>query len=320
MYAVFRKELADHLSSKRFIILFILIFLAAIFATYIAFHNIRGEVSPTTEFIFLKLFTVSAEGWPNVLPPPFIFFISLFIPIIGIALGFDAISSERASGNLSRLLSQPIYRDSVINGKFLAGLFVLAIIIASVIAIVAGLGLRLIGVPPGSEEVLRIIVFALVSIIYGAFWMALAVLFSVLFNSAATSMLASLGLWIFFFFFMYIFPVIPEAVASASVPIDQNSSLEMLTKHVEIGGIIGRISPCTLYGEAVAALVIPELGSLNPVLLAISIFYAGRMLTPLPFGQSLLLVWPQLVSIIALAAVCFAVSYIRFMRQEIRSI
>ena len=320
MYAVFRKELADHLSSRRFVILFILIFLAAMFATYITFHNIRGVVTPTTEFIFLKLFTVSAEGWPSALPPPFLFFISLFIPIMGIALGFDAISSERTSGNLSRLLSQPIYRDSVINGKFLAGLFVLAIMIVSVIAIIAGLGLRIIGVPPGTEEVLRIIVFTLVSIIYGAFWMALSVLFSILFNSAATSMLASLGLWIFFFFFMYIFPAIPEAIASSLVPIDSESSLEMITKHVEIGGIIGRISPCTLHAEAVSALVVPELASLNPVLLAVSAFYAGRMSTPLPFDQSLLLVWPQIVSIIALAAICFAIAYIRFMRQEIRSI
>jgi len=320
VYAVFRKELADHLSSKRFIILFMLIFLAAIFATYIAFHNIRGEVTATTEFVFLKLFIVSGEGWPSGLPPPFLFFISLFIPIMGIALGFDAINSERTSGNLSRLLSQPIYRDSVINGKFLAGLVVLSIIIASVIAIVAGFGLRIIGVPPGSEEVLRIIVFVLVSIIYGAFWMALAVLFSVLFDSAATSMLASIGLWTFFFFFMYIFPVIPQAIANASVPIDQNSSLEMITKHVEIGGIIGRISPCTLYGEAVAALVVPELASLNPVLLVISTFYAGRMVTSLPFSQSLLLVWPHLVSMLALAAICFAISYTRFMKEEIRAI
>jgi ABC-2 type transport system permease protein len=321
VYAVFRKELTDHLTSKRFIILFVLIFLAAIFATYIAFQNIRSVVTPTTEFIFLNLFTTSVKEWPFLLPP-FLFFISLFIPIIGIALGFDAINSERASGNLSRLLSQPIYRDSVINGKFLAGLAVLSIMIASVIAIVAGLGLRMIGVPPSAEEVLRLIVFALISIIYGAFWMALAVLFSILFKSAATSMLASIALWVFLFFFMSAFPIIPGVIANAAVPIDQNSSLEMITKNAEIYSIIARISPSTLYGEAVAAILsVPEVGSPGFLtLMVISTFIAGRMPTPLPFSQSLLLVWPQLVSIIALAAICFAISYIRFMREEIRSI
>jgi len=312
MYAVFRKELADYLSSKRFGILFILILLAAVFAVYLAIQNIRGVVTPTTEFVFLKIFVASGKTLPS-----FLFFISLFIPIVGIAFGFDAINSERTSGNLSRLLSQPIYRDSVINGKFLAGLAVLSVMIASVIAIVAGLGLRIVGVPPNSEEILRLIAFVLISIVYGAFWMALSILFSIFFDRAATSMLASIALWIFFFFFM---SMIAGAIADARVPIDQNSSLEMIAKNVEIQGMLRRVSPCTLYGEATTALLTPELGSLNPALLMISTLTAGRMLTSLPFSQSLLLVWPQVVSIIALAAICFAISYIRFMKEEIRSI
>ena len=311
MYAVFRKEIADHLSSKRFGILFTLVLLAAMFATYVAVQNIRSVVTVDTEFVFLKIFTTSGETLPS-----FLSFLSLFIPMVGIALGFDAINSERASGNLSRLLSQPIYRDSLINGKFLAGLAILGIILASVIALVSGLGLRIVGVPPNSEEVLRLVAFVLLSIIYGAFWMALAVLFSVFFDRTATSMLASIALWIFFFFFM---SMIAGAIADARVPLDQNSSLEMVTKNFEIEGMIGRISSCTLYGEATSALLTPELGSLNPALMWISTF-TGRMLTPLPFGQSLLLVWPQVVSIIALAVICFAVSYIRFLKQEIRSI
>jgi ABC-2 type transport system permease protein len=311
MPSVFRKELADHLVSLRFLILFTLVLLAAIFATYIATRTIREAVTTDTEFVFLTIFTTSGESLPS-----FTFFLSLFIPIISIALGFDAINSERNSGNLSRLLSQPIYRDAVVNGKFLAGLAVLAIMIISVIAIVAGLGLRIVGVPPDSGEALRLIVFALISIIYGAFWMALAILFSILFKSATTSMLASIGLWIFFFFFT---SMIAGSIANVLVPVDQTSTLEMLTSNAEIQGTIARVSPRTLYEEATIALLVPEVGSLNLVLL-MSAIVGGRMLTPLPFSQSLLLVWPQVVSIIALATICFAVSYIRFMREEIRAI
>ncbi len=312
MYAVFRKELTDHLNSTRFTILFMVTMLTGIFAIYIAIQNIRGAVTPTTEFIFLKIFTVSGETLPS-----FLFFISLFIPIIGIALGFDAINNERASGNLSRLLAQPIYRDSVINGKFLAGLSVLAIMVISVVGIVAGLGLYIVGVPPTAEEVLRLIVFAVTTIIYGAFWMALSVLFSVFFNRAATSMLAAIALWIFFFFFM---PMIAGAIADAHIPIDQNSSTALIASHYDMEGMIARISPRILYEESVSALLTPELGSLNPALVMISSLTAGRMSNPLPFVQSLLLIWPQIVGIIALAAICFAISYLRFMRQEIRSI
>ena len=147
MYAIFRKELADHLSSKRFVILFSLVLLSAVFAIYIAIQTIRSVVGPTSEFIFLKVFTTSGGNLPS-----FLFFLSLFIPIVGIALGFDAVNNERNTGNLSRLVSQPIYRDSIINGKFLAGLAVLSIMIVGVVAIVAGLGIRIVGVPPSGEE------------------------------------------------------------------------------------------------------------------------------------------------------------------------
>jgi len=311
MYAVFRKELADYLESKRFAILFVLATMAAVFAVYLAVQNIRGAVTSSSDFVFLKIFTISSETLPS-----FLFFISIFIPIIGIAFGFDAINSERTSGNLSRLLSQPIYRDSIINGKFLASLAVLSFIVVSVIAIVGGLGLRIIGVPPDSEEVLRLIAFALTSIIYGAFWVALATLFSVSFDRAATSMLAALALWLFFFFFVY---MIAGAIADARAPIDSNSSFEMIAKNAEIQGMINRISPCNLYGESIVALLTPEIASLNPALMMISVIAAGRMLTPLNFAQSLLLVWPQIVTMVALATICFAISYIRFIKQEIRA-
>jgi ABC-2 type transport system permease protein len=312
VYAVFRKELADHLASKRFVILFALVFLAAILAIYVAIQNIRSVVTPTTEFVFLKMFTTSGETLPS-----FPFFIALFIPVIGIALGFDTINSERASGNLSRLLSQPIYRDSVINGKFLAGLAVISTMIVTVIAIVAGVGLRIIGVPPSSEEILRLIAFAIITIIYGAFWMALAALFSVFFNRAATSMLASIALWIFFYFFM---SIIAGAIANAQAPLGSSPTAQEIVRNATIQGTLGRISPCTLYGEATTALLTPELGSLNAALMVLSTFISGRMVTPLPFTQSLLLIWPQVVSIVALAAICFGVSYVKFMTEEIRSI
>jgi ABC-2 type transport system permease protein len=311
MYAIFRKELADHLSSKRFIILFGLVLLSAVFAIYIAIQTIRGVVDTSTEFIFLKVFTTSGGNLPS-----FLFFLSLFIPIVGIALGFDAVNNERSTGNLSRLVSQPIYRDSIINGKFLAGLAVLSIMIVSVVGIVAGLGIRIVGVPPNGEEIVRLIAFVFISIMYAGFWLALAVLFSVFFRRTATSMLASLAVWIVFFFFV---AAIAGAIADAAAPVDANSSVDAFTRNASIEGTLARISPCTLYGEATIGLLTPEVGTMNSALYVMS-YYSGRMSNPLPLNDSLLLVWPQMVTIIALCAICFAVSYIRFMREEIRSI
>jgi len=310
--AVFWKELADHFNSKRFIILSFLIYLAGIATIYVAAQNIRTGITENTQFIFLRLFIVSGENIPFSFP----FFLSLFIPIVGIALGFDAINSERTSGNLSRILSQPLYRDSVVNGKFLAGLVTLSILVAGIVILVGGMGLRMIGVPPTAEEILRLVGFILVSIIYGAFWMALAVLFSVSFGKTATSALASIALWIFVFLFV---SLIARAIAGAVIPIDQNSSFDMIARNDEIYRTISRISPSTLYGETVQVLLLPEMGSASATLMLLNIYAGGMSPTPLSLGQSLLLVWPQLTGMIALTALCFAGSYIKFMREEIRA-
>ena len=310
--AVFWKELADHFNSKRFIILSLLIYLAGIATIYVAAQNIRTGITENTQFIFLRLFIVSGANLPFSFP----FFLSLFIPIVGIALGFDAINSERTSGNLSRILSQPLYRDSVVNGKFLAGLVILAILVASIVILVGGMGLRMIGVPPTAAEILRLFAFIFVSIIYGAFWMALAVLFSVSFGRTATSALASIALWIFVFLFV---SLIARAIAGAVVPIDQNSSLDLIARNDEIYRTISRISPSTLYGETVQVILLPEMGNPSATLMLLNIYAGGMTPTPLPLGQSLLLVWPQLTSLIALTALCFAGSYIRFMHEEIRA-
>jgi len=308
---ILRKELADSFNSKRFIILFLLVYLAGIATIYIAAQNIRAAVGDSTSNIFLNLFVVSGNNSPFSFP----LFMSIFIPIIGIALGFDAINSERTGGNLSRILAQPIYRDSLINGKFLSGLTVITILIVSVVAIVAGLGLRLIGVPPEAEEILRLFIFIIVSILYGAFWMSLSVLFSVLFKKTSTSALASIAVWIFLFLFM---GIIANLIAGAAFPVSQDSTVAQVSDYDNLYRMISRISPGTLYAESIQAILLPMMGNSSPTMMMIGI-YSGLMPSPLPLSQSLMLVWPQLVGLVALTAICFAVAYIKFMREEIRS-
>ena len=60
-----------------------------------------------------RLFTVSDGTLPS-----FVLFINFLGPLLGIALGFDAVNSEQNKGTLSRMLSQPIHRDCIINAKF----------------------------------------------------------------------------------------------------------------------------------------------------------------------------------------------------------
>jgi ABC-2 type transport system permease protein len=309
LMAVFRKELADNFNSLRFFILAVLMYGAAILlTTFVAAQNIRSGITETTQFIFLRLFTVTGDVQLFSFPV----FMAFFIPILGIMLGFDAINGERASGNLSRVSSQPIYRDSIINGKFLAGLVTIAVLVFGIMFLVGGIGLRMIGVPPSPDEILRLFAFIFVTIIYGAFWLALAILCSVFFNRIATSALASLAIWVFVFFFV---SVIASLIAGVMVPIDQSSSQALQVHHNEVAAMINLISPAVLYSQSIQVLLIPS----HPVMFVLSMYYTGLEPNPLPLGQSLLIAWPQMISLIALTALCFAGSYIRFMREEIRA-
>ena len=60
--ALYRKELADHLNSKRFYLIFTLLFLTATASLAGAVSNLSGAVSESSEFIFLKLFTTGGSS------------------------------------------------------------------------------------------------------------------------------------------------------------------------------------------------------------------------------------------------------------------
>ena len=308
MTAVLRKELADYFTSIRFIIFFILTLGAAALGLVAASQRIR-EANMPADFVFLGLFTTSGTVLPSLVN-----LLALLIPLIGIALGFDAINSERTGGTLSRLLSQPVFRDSVINGKFLAGVITIGVMIATVMGLIAGYGLRMIGVPPGPEEIIRLFIYFVLTVSFGAFWLGLAMLFSVVMRRIASSLLVSLGVWLFFGIFILL---IAPAIANAIAPVSQNSAEAELVRNANVQQMIMRFSPNTLYSEAIGALLLPQLvGSLG----IISTSQASFMIAnPLSFSQSLLLVWPHLVGLISLSVICFAISYVLFMRQEIRS-
>ncbi len=312
LLAVFRKELADNFSSKRFLFMFAIILLAGMSATYTAAQAIRAAVSSanagSAPFVFLLLFTVSSGMLPS-----FISFISFLGALMGIALGFDAINGEYARGTLSRVLSHPIYRDSVINGKFLARLSTIAMMLICISLVLAGLGLRLIGVPPSGDEILRLLLYMVVSIVYVAFWMSLAILFSILFRQATTSALAGIGVWIFFTFFM---GMIAGVAAQGLAPVNQQDPQTVIAQ-VNVAQAIARISPATLYQEITSIILDPSARTLSPLVMASE--QQGMVAGILPLRQSILLVWPHIVALIAETVICFAASYVKFMRQEVRA-
>ena len=77
-----------------------------------------------------------------------------------------------------------------------------------------------------------------------------------------------------------------------------------------------RTSPYYLYCEAASTLLNPNVRTIG---ITTQASVSGAIASYLTFDQSLLLVWPHLTVMLALTMAAFTVSYIAFMRQEIRA-
>jgi ABC-2 type transport system permease protein len=293
---VMLKELSDHLTSVRMRVLEWLIVLVALAALYGAIQQIK-DTTAEDPFLFLRLFTTSRDPLPS-----FVSFLSFLVPLMAIGLGFDSVNGEHNRRTLSRILAQPIYRDALLFGKFLAGLVTLSISLVTLWLLVIGLGLLLIGIPPGAEEIARSFVFLLVTIVYAGVWLALALL--------------TLGIWLLITF---IWPVLAGAIAQIIVPPDPRyAALGLQTPGTaQLEQILARFSPSTLFAEVVVALLDPTTRALGPIYL--SQLQGAVLGAPLPLASSVLIAWPQIVGMIATVMVLFVIGYVVFQRQEVRA-
>ena len=156
-----------------------------------------------------------------------------------------------------------------------------------------------------------------VTFVYVGLWLAFGLLLSVVVRRAATSALIGFGIW----FVLTIFGgLILDIIGRAISPLT-GSTLEEQIGQAQTQQFISRLLPGQLYSEVTAVLLDPRSnpqldlpGSLGQAQQA-----AQQIPTLLAFDQSLLLVMPQVVALVALTVVCFGLAYVAFMRQEVRA-
>jgi len=264
----------------------------------------------------------------------------IFGPIIGLALGFDAINRERTSGSLSVLLSQPIFRDSILNGKFLAGVAALSLLAVSTVGILTGVAIPILGFGPAGEEIVRIGLFTLFTILYLSIWLALGLLFSVMSKKTTTSILMSISTWLLF---SIIITIAASFIANVAAPIEMPTGFQVVTRpanqtfprgfgdfnqsmfidptqvtdyrqimetNANIEAAVQKISPCYLYEDAATSLLGVTEGGFGA---------AGNPFRGLETSQSVSSSWPQIAVLAVVLVACFASSYMLFLRQEIRA-
>lgn len=306
------KEIADHIRSWRFIVLVSLILLTFMASMYVSLSNLKGSIGNTKDpdhvFLYLKLLTTTDNSIP-----PFHVFLSFLAPLLGISLGFDAINAEQNGGTLARLMAQPIYRDNLLLAKFVSALIMVSILFVALALLMIGGGLLLTGVQMEPQEFPRIFSFIAISIVYVAFWLSIAILFSIKFKQAATSALTAIGIWLFFTIF---YQIVINLIIRSFLPDPSFLTQSEIMGYNEMILNVLRLAPNQLFTDATTTLLMPSVRSLGPLTME---QMAGAIPAPLPFKESLMIVWPQVSGLLAATVVCFAWAYYLFMRREIRS-
>ena len=310
------KEMADHLGSIRFVVLLVVVAIAAVVPMYFISADISGAAPQLAgqRSVFLALFVVGSQSVGGIATASFA---ALFVPLVGIAFGFDGINSERSSGTLSRLLAQPIHRDDIVNGKFAAGIAVIALMLGTLIVFVTAIGILRLGIIPGPEELARVFVWFLATVLYASFWLAFALLLSTAIRSTSSAALVGFGSWLALILFGgFLLP----AIAGLLFPIDTSATPNAILASNSAQQLFLRLSPATLYQDVVTAILNPNthnllgLGNLGQ-------YTAAQEQIPnlLGLNESILLVWPQIVALVALTTLLFALAYVLFLRQEVRA-
>lgn len=328
MWDVARKEVSDSFGSKKFLLLLGLFTVLSLASVWMGIQSYEQA---------LEQFR-SGGGWAPEKPS----LLDIFAPMLGLnmplaagvlalILSYDAISSERSEGTIELLLSYPIYRDEVINGKFIAGIFSLSLALLLAFGMSSGLAIFMTGQIPGINILIRLSFVWIGTIVYMGFFMALGSLFSTLFKSqwrslgaGAVILMLSLGTpFISGFAASQIYQYDPSTGGGSEVvrgaayaktgPLgeerdvvvepdpDRTSREEVMQKRERFRDQVSRFSPTTAYQNYANSLLLQnEEQEIQPTV-----------------SESLNTALDYIIFLISETALMFTLSYAVFMRQDL---
>ena len=192
------KEFRDSIRSRRFYI--VLAIFALLFLLSLSTMSLSAGI---LQLSLEKLFLQSVFG--NL---------TFIASLLGVALGFSAISGEREKGTLLLLLVRPVSRDQILNGKLLGSLAVIALSLYASFFLLLGAGMSAFNLVFDAGTFARGIVALVFVVLYSMIYYAASLLFSVIASRSSRSMVLALAFWIIM---VIVVPIIASIIAFATV-------------------------------------------------------------------------------------------------------
>ena len=318
LVTIAKKEFSETLRSKRFFIVIIL------------FVALWAFISASTSIVRGMSRAMGGMGFFGGVGSGLASAMVFVAPILGIALGYAAISGEREVGSLKLMLARPIHREDVITGKAFAGIAAAGVAMFASTLIAAGGGVWLQGVTLTLDGVTRLLTFTLLSLMLFAAYYTICLFFSTLFTKTSRSLLVAIFIWVLFSFIIPIAASLIASVTIGSPPVrpfepgatqpgmnatqpgqpGMSEDLREYSRRVaEISGSIQRFSINTHYSTVANAVLVAQrqIGG-----------QPGASTATVTIGQALTTNWTSLAVLVAFTAVFFVLSYLAFTRREER--
>ncbi len=358
---VARKEFSDHITSRRFIIILGLLLVISAIGIHagIGSYNTMLE-SYNQQLQHMQGLEEPIGRWMPEKPSIMLIFNAMMTyiaslgSILAIAIGFDLVSKEKETRSLKSLLSHPVYRDEIINGKALGGIAALGF--AVVLALVISLAILLLfSIVPTLMEFAAILIFGAVTLGFLLAYFAIALTMSTVSRGSGNALVYTL---VIFFIVSSLFPmlgmVIGEALAGdppqpPDIQIDRvgrsavataSSSGPMVITHSESVVYQEDLGPewkqyeedMKAYSEKrilindVTNLISPQMNyyvaamAVTNPRIAVMVSSPYR---PIPeetpgLAGALSQVWMNIAALIVVPSIFFAAAYVKFMRMDIR--
>lgn len=389
------KEFRDHVTSKRFLLIFTILMLLSVVGVLAGMDDYNRELShykdrlqqqsadPACQQMVADLqqqiADAEASGFPqetidnlkqtlsDLVSPSmpslllvfrnFNVYFTVFGAVLAASLGFDLITREKEEGSLKSLLTHPVYRDEVINGKALGSIAVLAIVlIATSLLTVAVMMLN--GITPAGDDFLSLTAYLAIALVYGTVFFGISLAASTVARSSGMSVAYFAGVVILLVLVPLIINTIvvfamgqppemnmgPGAAATATgsesttfasglaAASDSGSGLINQTIYGDAGkeyaqywesrtlitGIVDVINPIADLNVAAGA-VLEKTG--NSAVIggsANGIIIRAGVNNGVSLWESLAKVWASILLLIAMAVAALGYAYVKFMRLDIR--
>ncbi|MDV2482146.1 ABC transporter permease [Methanoculleus sp. Wushi-C6] len=359
LFNVARKEFSDHITSRRFIIILGLLLVISTISIYDGIKQYNDSLESYTEQ--LQYMPESEDPYVSWMPSkPSIMYVFLSMMsymamlggILAIAIGFDLVSKEKETRSLKTLLSHPLYRDEIINGKALGGVGALGFAMALALAIALAM-LLVFSVVPTLDEFAAILIFGVVSLAFLLAYFAVALTMSTVSKESGNALIYTL---VIFFAVSSLLPMFGSMAADAfagdppeppDIPISRGGVsvssngyyTTSVSKSVVYGGeedpawkdyeeemksyiekrrfisdISNILSPQMNYYTVAMAVTNPQIS----MMMYSSYGYGSEREAPSGLADALGRVWMNIAALIVFPSAFFAATYVRFMRMDIR--